>query len=772
MKSKMKSVLAIVVSVILLSGCGVETDKKSGTLIDNVLTGIKYVNGNNSGFTDENGKFPYESGVVEFYLGTIKIGELSSLPVDDNVFIQDIVGVDRKNTTDTKVLKIASLVQSLDSNSSTDKIEISQDDFKKFNLTNMTIDEVSDIGTLLSSKGFTRVSDEKVKRHLKNTMSEYGISTDNTGIAKKSLAVENVKLNLGTKSSIEITFNDDIKKESLNEKIFRLSTSNGDIAQYDFVYDYNVVTLNLKNTISSFDDYSLDVKVSKLLGYGTNGKKNKDIKVNFLDYTQSGDTKDITPPSLKSEQLQSKNIISNVSEYKLSGTAKDETEISKVVLQVNGTSSDISLDSEGDFSSSISLKSGANIYKVISTDTSNNVSTLSGSIYLAGSTSAGGSHSGAIKNGELYTWGRNNYGQAGLGYTSKLSDQTNGVHPNKPIKVNTNINFVSISFMQNFSIGLDDNGDVWSWGYDKNGELGRGTEGRDICTTSANCRLDIGKVTGLSNIVALDAGLSHTLALKNDGTVWAFGTNGDGELGNDTKISEAVPVQVQFADATTKITKITAGSDFSMALDDKGQLWSWGKNNYAQMGKGAKGDDQLIPVKVSIPNDAKIKEIAAGTGHALALGVTGEVYAWGNNASSQVGFYGYQYKGTDKAWERTILVPTKILDNNATNPITAVYAGGNSSYLVRADKKVYPWGMYGETKEDGKQEYNNLDFPEDKLKAITSVKDLSAGALHVVAVQENDTVFTWRWSFEGSLGGGESTAHIWFYLYPIKPDFN
>ena len=91
------------------------------SLIDDKVSGVKYVNGTASGFTDVNGNFPYTSGIVEFYLGDIKLGSLSSIPTDKNVFIQDILGIDRTDTSNAKVLKIASLLQSLDSDNSTDE---------------------------------------------------------------------------------------------------------------------------------------------------------------------------------------------------------------------------------------------------------------------------------------------------------------------------------------------------------------------------------------------------------------------------------------------------------------------------------------------------------------------------------------------------------------------------------------------------------------------------------------------------------------------------
>ena len=489
--------------------------------------------------------------------------------------------------------------------------------------------------------------------------------------------------------------------------------------------------------------------------------------------TTPGDT---TPPVLQTSIAGTESAVTHTSVWTFDGNVTDDGGVKTLTLELNGETSEVGVEN-GRFNVAAALKAGANPYTLTASDESGNETTISGSVYLGHTTAAGGSHSGALYNGELYAWGRNNYGQTGLGYTSSLSDSSSGAHPATPFKLTTpDTNaIVSISFNQNFSIALDEAGNVWSWGDNSDGELGRGAS-TDICGSSAtepDCILAIGQVQNLTDVVAISAGYSHTLALKNDGTVWAFGTNGDGELGTGDANATAVPVQtVWTGEQSVNVVQVSAGSDFSCALDDQGRLWAWGKNNYGQLGQGAKGnDDQLTPIEVPFAEGVKIVSVATGKGHALALDANGTVYGWGLNASSQVGYYGYQYKGTDDAWASYVLSPAEVVPADADNPVVAVFANGNSSYILRADKKIYPWGQYGETDETGKTSYANLDLPEDKLTAVTSVKDVAAGALHMVAVQEDGTVFTWRWSFEGSLGGGESTVNAWMYNYPVKPVF-
>jgi hypothetical protein len=200
----------------------VTTTTTTGTLIDDKVSGVKYVNGTASGFTDANGQFPYTSGTVEFYLGDIKLGSLSSIPTDKNVFIQDILGIDRTDTSNAKVLKIASLLQSLDSNTSTDEIEIKEEDFNKFKNQSITsIDENSDIQTLLTNLNFTKVSDENTKRHLDNSLKYYGVVSDTTAPTLLSSSILNGAINVSKDANIVLSFSDDIRKNLIKkENIF------------------------------------------------------------------------------------------------------------------------------------------------------------------------------------------------------------------------------------------------------------------------------------------------------------------------------------------------------------------------------------------------------------------------------------------------------------------------------------------------------------------------------------------------------------------------
>ncbi len=240
------------------------------SLIDDKVSGVKYVNGTASGFTDANGNFPYTSGIVEFYLGDIKLGSLSSISSDKNVFIQDILGIDRTDTSNVKVLKIASLLQSLDSNTSTDEIEIKEDDFNKFKNLNVTsIDENSDIQTLLSNLNFTKVSDETAKRHLDNSLKYYGVTSDTTAPTLLTSSITNGATNVSKDANIVLSFSDDIRKNLVNSTNIVLTDSNSNVIECDITSNFKTITINPKQDLSYATTYNLTLK-STIEDYGKN----------------------------------------------------------------------------------------------------------------------------------------------------------------------------------------------------------------------------------------------------------------------------------------------------------------------------------------------------------------------------------------------------------------------------------------------------------------------------------------------------------------------
>ena len=524
---------------------------------------------------------------------------------------------------------------------------------------------------------------------------------------------------------------------------------------------------------------------------------------------------DGTPPLLTTDSNFTDGY-SAVAAIFISGQVQDSSGIKSLTYKRNEEPAQaLNLDTNGDFDARILLALGSNKITLEATDNAGNIMRSTKTVYLGDTVAAGGSHTAALRDGQLYGWGRNNYGQTGLGMTTKIADIIG--HPDTPMLMHSAPkDLVSIKFNQNHSLAIDAKGQVYSWGEDISGQLGRGKTGRNNCSKTEDCRLDIGAIDGIDNAVMVAAGYKHNLVLTKDGSVWAFGANTQGQLGNATTIDSSTPVKVDFSAAADigHIVQVVASANSSYALDDKGQVWGWGSDAYANLGRGQECNKanncinvNATPIRINVlkanitsansaapdlnPVLEKVTQLAAGRDHVLALTNKEAVYAWGLNASSQIGYNGEKFNGTESAWANTIVKPTKLpwfTDKN----IRRIYANGNASYALldnvssnngtsengsATDGMLYAWGMFGETNGAGKTVYNDLDEPTNKLPNLRNIDNMAMGVMHLIAHEKplqkdantshrDGQLFTWGWSFEGSLGN-KDTTHVWMYNTPM-----
>ncbi len=236
--------------------------------------------------------------------------------------------------------------------------------------------------------------------------------------------------------------------------------------------------------------------------------------------------------------------------------------------------------------------------------------------------SAGSGFTLAIGNdGNTYSWGIN-------GSSGSLGDggTTNRAIPGL-VSTPTGVTFTKVYAGGNHSMALGDDNKLYSWGYNRDGQLGDGT------TTDRLTPVPVSTPPGVT-FVQIEIGFQHTLAIGSDGKTYAWGDNGYGKLGDGTTTKRLVPVPVS-APAGVTFTQIQA-SDQSLAIGDDGNTYAWGLNNYGQLGDGTT-TDRWSPVAVSTPPGVTFVEIYAGTGHALAIGSDGNTYSWGRNVEGRLG---------------------------------------------------------------------------------------------------------------------------------------
>lgn len=235
--------------------------------------------------------------------------------------------------------------------------------------------------------------------------------------------------------------------------------------------------------------------------------------------------------------------------------------------------------------------------------------------------SAGTGHNLALKeDGTVWAWGGNDFGELGDGTTTPR---------NTPVRVQGLNGVTAIAAGNLFSLAVTSDGTAWSWGYNNYGQLGDGST-----TTRGTPR----RVAGLGEVLDVDAGAHFGMALKRDGTVWTWGRNDQGQLGNGTSkpvgAGSTTPVNVN---GVAGATWISAGSEFALALAADGTVWAWGENERGQLGNGQSGgviSVQPTPV-AQMPGRALM--VAAGDDHSLALLEGGRVAAWGTNFFGELG---------------------------------------------------------------------------------------------------------------------------------------
>ena len=229
--------------------------------------------------------------------------------------------------------------------------------------------------------------------------------------------------------------------------------------------------------------------------------------------------------------------------------------------------------------------------------------------------SAGSAHSLALRSdGTVWGWGGNGSGQLGNGSTAFST------YP--PVQANIT-SVVAISAGGGWSLALKNDGTVWGFGGNPNGALGQ-----PISTSFSSTPL---QVNGLSNVIAISAGGIHSMALKQDGTVWTWGENSQGQLGSgEGNGSFPVPRQVV---GLTNVIAISAGNRYSLALKSDGSVWAWGNNVSGQLGNATNVNSN---VPVLVPN-LNATAITAGVTHSGAILTNGMIRMWGSNSNGEVG---------------------------------------------------------------------------------------------------------------------------------------
>jgi alpha-tubulin suppressor-like RCC1 family protein len=324
--------------------------------------------------------------------------------------------------------------------------------------------------------------------------------------------------------------------------------------------------------------------------------------------------------------------------------------------------------------------------------------------------------------GTVWEWGNGTSGQmANGGATSITPVQTIGL-----------TNTIAAKAGQYFFLALIGDGTVRGWGYNVSGQVGIGTT-----SSSVN---NVTPVLNLSGISSISAGTNHGLAVKNDGTVWTWGYNGQSQLGYTTPgTTSPTPASIP---GFSGVSSAAGGDSVSLALKSDGTVWSWGTGNFGELGLGS--STTLAAAPTAIPSLSGVVAISAASSRALAVRNDGTVWTWGGNT------FPLGSGGPQNAFD-PFPVPN-------LSGIVAVSSGMSHDLALRGDGTVWAWG-YNTEGELGAP-VAIFSYTPVQVLGLPPVVAISGGRQHSLALESNGTVWGWGTNISGELGTVRVTMSV------------
>jgi alpha-tubulin suppressor-like RCC1 family protein len=332
--------------------------------------------------------------------------------------------------------------------------------------------------------------------------------------------------------------------------------------------------------------------------------------------------------------------------------------------------------------------------------------------------------------GSLVCWGDNRYGQLGVGDTVPHDGPqlVQGPWPGVS-KVFMPPGTGDLTASQSwFACAIDTQGTLWCWGDNSYGQLGDGT------TTE---RTIPARVMGLVKVTHACTGASHACAGTSDGTLWCWGSNASGQLGTGDNVNHVVPAMVDVSAFTTSgdggvaaaVDSLQCGAKHTCAHRTDGTMWCWGDNSYGQLGDGST-TARNRPIQVTMLG-TNVGRVGTGGAHTCAFTKDGSVWCWGNNASGQLGVGDMVSRS----------VPTKL---NGIPAVNQVWTGGAHTCALDTGGTLYCWGdnQYGQLG-TGKTTVSDVPVVASPAVAAQAVQGANAGGAHTCALRTDGAVLCW-----------------------------
>jgi alpha-tubulin suppressor-like RCC1 family protein len=321
----------------------------------------------------------------------------------------------------------------------------------------------------------------------------------------------------------------------------------------------------------------------------------------------------------------------------------------------------------------------------------------------------------------LFAWGQNSSGQ--------LADNTNILRQTPRQEITSNTNWKQIAGGQSHTAAIKTDGTLWCWGFNSTGQLGDNT-----ITARSTPRQEI---TSSTNWKQVAGGVSHTAAIKTDGTLWCWGINSSGQLGDNTLVSRSTPRQE--ITSSTNWKQVSGGQSHTAAIKTDGTLWCWGFNAYGQIGDNTFGATSRSTPRQEITSSTNWKQVSGGFYHTAAIKTDGTLWVWGQNATGQIGDNTNASRSTPRQ------------EITSSTNWKQVAGGFFHTAAIKTDGTLWCWGRNADPA-IGDNTNASRSTPRQEITSSTNWKQVSAGGYHTTAIKTNGTLWSWGFNNVGQLG--------------------
>ncbi|MCF7924822.1 MAG: hypothetical protein K9L64_06955, partial [Candidatus Izimaplasma sp.] len=380
--------------------------------------------------------------------------------------------------------------------------------------------------------------------------------------------------------------------------------------------------------------------------------------------------------------------------------------------------------------------------------------------------SLGKYHSLAITSeGRIFTWGLNSIGQLGDGTSSTMS--SNPIDITSQFGLAQGEIFTYVSLGDYISSAITSEGKLFAWGQNGSGQLGDGTESSKSVPTDITSQFNLNTE---EKIIKSSYGYRHSFAITSEGRFFAWGENSYGQLGDGTTTSKSTPTEITSQFVLTvgeSIIDFASSYDFSSATTSEGRLFTWGENGYGQLGDGTQtpytphSNPIEITNQLNLSTEETVIKVSLGYTHSSIITSKGKLFSWGYNDYGQLG------DGTVTPQSSPIEIGYNILNINQNNlpiyqEIIQVSLGNSFSSAITSEGMLFTWGenSYG-------QLGDGTTISKSTPTEITSqfglfpgetISQISLGDSFAIAITSEDRLFSWGYNGFGQLGDNTTTS--------------